>query len=396
MPSQPKKYTRLTNAQKLRLCRVAELKQPCTLQALSEWATRAYDLPTLLPQSTVHDILRRRAALTAMCEATQARKKLADPVMDQFEASLVAEFDKMEAEIKTVTDEALLTLARHWADLRSLPSDKRPGFSKGWLHRFKSRHGIKSRRKQGEAASVDPEIVRLGRPAMRKFTDQYALRDVFNMDETSFYYQMEAPRTLSRRKHVSGYKSNKTRLTMAVACNADGSEKLPLLFIGKAQCPRDLKGRDMSELGVEYTNSKKAWMNSAVFLRWLHTLDMRMQREKRHILLLVDNVSSHVRPLKLLTNVRLEYLPANTTSVLQPLDQGIILCIKRGFQHRKVNNSVQRYLQGLPQERIGVFTALRWAKMAWDSVQPDTIRNCWAHAGISAVPWKSAISHILI
>jgi len=56
---------------------------------------------------------------------------------------------------------------------------------------------------------------------------------------------------------------------------------------------------------------------------------------------------------------------------------------------------VQRYLQGQLQERIGVFTALRWAKMAWDSVQPETIRNCWAHADIAAAPWKSSIVHIL-
>lgn len=222
---------------------------------------------------------------------------------------------------------------------------------------------------------------------MRVITDMYSLRDIYNMDETAFFYHAESPRTLSRQGKVSGHKADKTRSTMAVATNADGSDKLPLLFIGKSMKPRAFKGHDVTaELCVEYTNSKKAWMNGMIFLRWLHALDHRMKRANRHILLLVDNVSSHMKPLNPLTNVRLEFLPKNTTSVMQPLDQGIIANIKRIFSRIKMEDCINRYIAGQPQQKISIFTAISWASKAWNDVTPDAIRNCWVHSGIVPRP----------
>lgn len=55
--------------------------------------------------------------------------------------------------------------------------------------------------KQGESACVDPKCVCAGQPTVRKLTNQYALHDVFNMGETTFYYQMET-RGLWRDAHV--------------------------------------------------------------------------------------------------------------------------------------------------------------------------------------------------
>ncbi|GMF37314.1 unnamed protein product [Phytophthora fragariaefolia] len=107
------------------------------------------------------------------------------------------------------------------------------------------------------------------------------------MDETSFFYRADSPRTLSRKSAVAGIKADKTRVTMAVATNADGSDKLPLLFIGKAAQPRAFAGHNVTnELGVEYTSSSKAWMNTEIFQTWLRELDLRMILERRRILLL--------------------------------------------------------------------------------------------------------------
>lgn len=43
--------------------------------------------------------------------------------------------------------------------------------------------------------------------------------------------------------------------------------------------------------------------------------------------MLIDNCSAH-KPLPSLSNLTVEYLPANTTSILQPLDQGIVQSFK--------------------------------------------------------------------
>ncbi|KAE8955357.1 hypothetical protein PR001_g32140, partial [Phytophthora rubi] len=277
MPSTSKKvYTRLTLGQKVAMCKLYN-KQPCSIADLIDWAVRAFELPKGPSQAAVYEMLRNQDKLSKLPKENYTYKKVADPVKDAFDRALLHNFDMMEDEL-TVTDEALLFRAINF--FLPVPLEKRPGFSKGWLHRFKKRHGICSRRKHGEAASVTPNSIVEGRDNMRKLTDFYDLSDIYNMDETSFCYLAEPPRTLTRRNKVSGRKANKTRLTLAVATNADGSDKLPLLFIGKSQNPRAFKGHDVSaELGVVYTNSQKAWMNSTIFLRWLHALDLRMRRE---------------------------------------------------------------------------------------------------------------------
>ena len=59
---------------------------------------------------------------------------------------------------------------------------------------------------------------------------------------------------------------------------------------------------------------------------WLRWFDKRAQKP---VLLLMDNFSAHEAAVELLKEqplkwTRIEWFPANTTSVFQPLDQGII------------------------------------------------------------------------
>nr|CCA15957.1 PREDICTED: tigger transposable element derived 6like putative [Albugo laibachii Nc14] len=73
-------------------------------------------------------------------------------------------------------------------------------------------------------------------------------------------------------------------------------------------------------------------MTRALFQEGLDELNERMRKEGRHVLLLLDNASAHCTE-KLLSNVEIEMLPPKTTSVLQPMDAGIIECLKSYF-HR--------------------------------------------------------------
>ncbi|KAF4149621.1 DDE superfamily endonuclease [Phytophthora infestans] len=65
-------------------------------------------------------------------------------------------------------------------------------------------------------------------------------------------------------------------------------------LLGKSEVPRPLKGRDVfAEIGATYTNTSKAWMNTTKYCEWLKQLNESMVDQQRHVLLLVDNVSSH-------------------------------------------------------------------------------------------------------
>jgi hypothetical protein len=64
---------------------------------------------------------------------------------------------------------------------------------------------------------------------------------------------------------LSGQKKNKFRITLSFACNATGTEKLPLFFIGKSVRPQCFQKKSGKELGFNYQGNKKAWMTSALF-----------------------------------------------------------------------------------------------------------------------------------
>lgn len=80
---------------------------------------------------------------------------------------------------------------------------------------------------------------------------------------------------------------------------------------------------------------------------WLQDLVKTMQNEGRHILLLVDNDSSHGDDGVALSNVRIEKLPLSTTSKLQPLDQEILYCLKRDILRTKMNQALVTIDEGV-------------------------------------------------
>src|SRR5436189_3042124 len=117
------------------------------------------------------------------------------------------------------------------------------------------------------------------------------------------------------------------------------------------------------------------------YLRWFN-----QQMTGRKVLLLLDGFSAHQAGLDLLeaqdiklSNVRVEFLPANTTSICQPLDQGIIRTFKAHYKRRWLQYQLDNYEAGEdPHKKMNVLQALRWATEAWqEGVTSTTIANCW-------------------
>jgi hypothetical protein len=100
-----------------------------------------------------------------------------------------------------------------------------------------------------------------------------------------------------------------------------------------------------------------------------------MLAQRRKIVLVIDNHSSYVA--EELSNVKLAYLPACTTSRLQPLDAGIIATFKLNYR----KHVVQKWLQDLETsdaiQPISMKYAIYFIKLAWDKVKATTIHNCW-------------------
>ncbi|KAH9152912.1 hypothetical protein AeRB84_004748, partial [Aphanomyces euteiches] len=55
---------------------------------------------------------------------------------------------------------------------------------------------------------------------MLEETAGYEKRDVYNMDETAYFFSMEPNRSITRNR-VPGIKKSKKRITIALTTNAD-------------------------------------------------------------------------------------------------------------------------------------------------------------------------------
>ncbi|XP_042900840.1 tigger transposable element-derived protein 4-like [Parasteatoda tepidariorum] len=253
--------------------------------------------------------------------------------------------------------------------------------SNGWLTRFKKRHGIVCHKICGEEATVDKETVEsfLSEkwPALRK---NYAPRDIFNADETGLFFKALPSRTLSiKGEKCSGGKCSKERITVLVACNMDGTEKLPLFVVGKSANPRCFK--NLKTLPVVYASNKKAWMNKMLFKKWLTDLDRKLFREKRNICLMLDNCSAH-NDIHGLKAIKCVFLPPNTTAKLQPCDQGIIHSLKVQYRKEMVRKMIHCFDNKITFS-VNLLDAMRYLKCAWNNVSSETIINSFKCGGFT-------------
>lgn len=157
------------------------------------------------------------------------------------------------------------------ADDAPAPSEAltRMTFSNGQLCKFQQRHNLSSKRVSGEATtSVADAAVKEGRAALKSITQGYKKRDIFNLDETAFFYCAHTTRSICARA-IAGRKESKRRITIAIASNADGTMKLPLQFVGSSHRSRCFGRRTAKVLGLQYVSSKNAWMTRELFSSWV-------------------------------------------------------------------------------------------------------------------------------
>ena len=190
----------------------------------------------------------------------------------------------------------------------------------------------------------------------------------------------------------TGQKIPKERLSILLAANMDGSQKLPLVVIGKFEKLRCMN--NIRSLPVMYKANKKAWMTGSIFEEWLRKLDRKFLLEGRNIALIVDNCSAHPR-LKNLRAVKLIFLPSNTTSVVQPCDQRIIQNFKCFYRKRVL----RRFMKLLDEDgsadthyKLAVLDAINYAAASWDEVKQTTIANYFKKAGFTKQDSEVAIN----
>lgn len=150
------------------------------------------------------------------------------------------------------------------------------------------------------------------------------------------------------------------------------NEKLPNIL--QAYTPDNICFKHVKSLPVEYYSNKKAWMTSEIFTEWVKKLEKKMLREKRKIALIVDNCPAHPK-IAGLKAVELVFLPPNTTSKTQPMNQGIIQNLKVNYRKRVL----LKFIKSIDRDEapnINVLDALHLLSQAWNCVTSSTVFNC--------------------
>ena len=102
-----------------------------------------------------------------------------------------------------------------------------------------------------------------------------------------------------------------------------------------------------------------------LFTNYLKNLDKSMKTQNRKVPLFIDQYSTHL-PIYNLKNIKLLFSPANCTIVLQPLDLGIISCVKVNYSKllmRKITASSDEKTE--KRYKVNVLECSKFCEKIW-------------------------------
>ena len=213
-----------------------------------------------------------------------------------------------------------------------------------YIHRWAKRYGIVNKAMSGtkESATSIDELDEWKEAVLFPAMEGYSAKDIYNSDETALFYKCLPHRTYCfEGEKPAGSAKCKDRLTLLIITNMDGSDHRKLSVIGKAKNPRCLQKKykmQVKDMAVDWYASKNAWMTGDIHDKIMTKFNNQMRAAGHHVLYVCDNASSHQN--QEYSHIKVLQLPPNATSIIQPLDQGIILSVKRRYKKKLA----ERYL----------------------------------------------------
>ena len=194
---------------------------------------------------------------------------------------------------------------------------------------------------------MDLTAVADGIARLHEEISNYNPKNIYNMDETGLNFHLLPRQTYVHRSenNVRGTKSmkSKDRVTLYIATNATGSQKVPLSMIGGSKNPRCF-GRRQEKRKFMYFDQNKAWSDTCTFTRWFYKVFLLhvSSEMKDKVLLIMDNCGPHGADISdPLEQVKMIPWPPNCTAVHQPMDQGIIQALKRKYRYKLLNKVIE-------------------------------------------------------
>lgn len=284
-----------------------------------------------------------------------------------------------------ITDKLIIKKAKNIYNLllltdTTIPKDFK--FSNGWLQGFKKRNNISHVSLVGESASVNKQYLDIEINKLKLILSQYSPENIINADETGLFYRMIPKTTLAiKKKNQKGFKKDKSRITIVLACTASGSKIFEPWIISVSKVPKGFNNTLLKNLKLQYDCSATSWMTKIIWEKYILYLDSVCTVKS---ILLIDNFRAHLIDYDKLNLkfIKIHFLPPNTTSMLQPCDAGIIHNFKVFYRNLLCDKYLQEYESGCLNYKLSLLESIKLIASSWNSIKAETISNCWYHTKI--------------
>ena len=213
--------------------------------------------------------------------------------------------------------------------------------SNGWLQRFLKRKNIHNVKLSGEQHSADANAASKFPELFKGLIEEEGFHPdaIYNCDEAGLVYKRMPKSTYIAKtvKKARGRKGDMLRFTVLFCVNQSGSHKVKPLVVHTAKHPRCYNHlSSMKDAPVYWMDQPSAWITAPLMKKWVLQMFVPEARRKCRrdgrefrVCLVMDNCRAHPEYLQdIHPNVEVVFLPPNTTSLIQPLDQELIANVK--------------------------------------------------------------------
>jgi len=198
-------------------------------------------------------------------------------------------------------------------------------------------------------------------------------------------------------KKMPGHKPMKDRLTLLLCANASVDLKIKPLLVYHSETPSVFRKHKVmkNRLGVMWRSNAKAWVTKVLFLEWIReffcpTVQKYLEDKGLPLkaLLVMDNAPAHPRDLEEVLAedfpwLTIEFIPPNTTSLLQPMDQQVIANFKKLYTKELFQKCFQMVsdtdltLIEFWKEHYSTLSCVGLIEKSWANVSLRTLRSAW-------------------
>nr|CCA18998.1 AlNc14C61G4455 [Albugo laibachii Nc14] len=182
-------------------------KHQLTQEVLAVYAKTKFSLSVVPSSMTFSRVLNNHVSASDSNSARKIKYHFASPELEERLLLWIRQCEQYKLPIVTgaiirakadkIRRELIISTPDESAKLNALV------FLPGWLSKFQSRNRLTSKRVHGKAASVSRAAVEKGGAALQELTRGYERHNVFNMDETAFFFCTPTTKTISTQRHTA-------------------------------------------------------------------------------------------------------------------------------------------------------------------------------------------------